>query len=191
MNKLIVRPPQEKRKFYVSGMAAELENHIISTRNGDPIGDESKGRAKRILANGEERSPLSEPDSKERAIRTLIIKSGITEDDIKKWHEYENKHCDYLLCSSRELWKIFHKNITFPKIQLTPQCFKYLDDYARSHQPPYKEFEGFKIPPYFVYDLEFDGMEFEHETDWRIYYGEPFVFSQFLNTGSKNEGFKN
>lgn len=191
MQTLTVPKPKldEEKTYYTKGIAYELEKYLME--NGiKTIGDEKAGREKRRMANGKIRTPIWEPDPETRVMRTFIIKGGISETELRDWQEYEKKHCRYLLSTTRELKHILKRQIDFPKAQWNEKLISHVMEWVRKQHPQYRKYHGLPIPPYFIYDVEFDGMEFEHALDWKIYYSNGVDLTGFLRSEGKNERWK-
>jgi hypothetical protein len=152
--------------------AGRLEQYLISKKI-DHIGDMmymwkkydyNKRMDKNIMW-----APREKYSSIDRVIRTVIIKL-LTKEALERVHANEIRN-GKLFCMKTEIQSLKRaadQNIDIPEIVGTEWTI--IKEFIKQHKPEYKrEFEGFKIPPFFFYDCEFDGIEYNHAWDWKLW----------------------
>ena len=154
-------PPQAVYCYPPDGMAGKLERHLKG-RNLHFIGDMNKW-----LKGAEGPGAFPEPSDNERATRTLHMRR-LSERDVKFWHAMERKYRQWMY-----FWVIRRsmKDVepdTPDHFNLTEQQVRDVSKFNYKNCPPLREFEGYKIPPYFLYDCDFDGMAHNHQWDWLV-----------------------
>lgn len=105
-------------------------------------------------------------DPEKRAYRTLDVMK-FSDESLRRIHAYEQAKMDRFLFLS-EMVSISKQKVDgqgFLNAEILEQVVKY----QNSKKPMLdREFLGLKIPPYFAYDLEFDGMTYQHAWDMSV-----------------------
>lgn len=101
----------------------------------------------------------------ERAYRTAWIRL-FTKESLGKIHKYEDEKMDRFMMFL-EMNKLTKERLERPKLnQDDVQRFIEVNNSCR---PKCREWMDFKLPPYFIYDCEFDGMFYHHEWDNNVW----------------------
>ena len=188
-----IEPKTEPTYWYrPETLAGKLERELFDKGFSGGFGDR-KFREKYILPNEDMRSAGLDLPENERAWRTWIVRQ-ISKDDLLKIHFFEQTKLIRFLavCEIEKMLKIKDKKLDDLQI-------KYLLQFSKNHKPKLnRSFLGYKIPPYFLYDLEFDGMDYQQEWDKNLWladgYGLPVSKSknvkESLRGGQPRSDFK-
>lgn len=140
--------------------AAMLEKNITSIPY--PLGPLDKYRNRTHSAG-------LEMERDQRAYRTVDVKR-MTKDQLQALHDYELKYMDRFLIGPGEIKKKLRIEIP-PQVFLNQVQMDYLEKFNEEHKPVLdRRFLDHLIPPYFVYDYDFDGMEYVHSWDKSVWY---------------------
>ena len=165
----LVPSPNEKRFFYkADSSSGRLERHL--SKNGIPWIGALDYREKRFMRpDGGIRWGGLDIEPGERAYRTWCIKH-LTRPGLEKIHQYENQRM-VRFALHEEMEKIAKEKIE--KIAFTQAQREHFIEFNNEHRPIFdKKFQGFSVPPYFLYDNEFDGMEYHHAWDMCVWVAE-------------------
>lgn len=161
-------PPEHKFWYKADTEKGRLERRLIDAKVFQ-IGtfDEKKYR----LDNGDTRYPGVDLNDEQRALRTSLLKN-FEMNELKQIHEFElRKYGNFL--SYGQMCKIVGRTPDASSRKWNDDLFKYLVKFNDDHRPVTdREFMGVRIPPYFYYDAEFDGMTYHHSWDNSIWYAD-------------------
>lgn len=113
-----------------------------------------------------ERAPGLDLTIESRAYRTLDIRK-FSRDEIERIHNHEKSLG--LFITFLEMKRVTSRLKVPNQFHLKPDQLDDVRKFNNSHRPlAARMFHGMRIPPYFVYDLEFDGMEYHHAWDLSV-----------------------
>jgi hypothetical protein len=155
--------PEEPANYYAESDPAEfrLESYLIS-KNIKEIGDRNAMLAWYEKTNYKRCRQIEMSDA-ERIFRTRLILKTIDEEKLINWHNNEEKAAQFLYPD------LFKKKDETETLNITPIEFRKIVTYQNYCRPVNQKFHGFDIPPYFIYDLDFDGFKFHREWDKKIF----------------------
>lgn len=172
----LIKPPTPgpTRYFYAEDSEAwKLERYLMSkeiSHIGDMMMRWNKYKLEEKIAkeipNRRDDIPVTE-----RALRTLFVKK-MNYFELEKFHKLEADHFGGLVILIVDIGLV-EKSIS-RKLDRTPfktphEQLKYVEDFNNEHRPLHEEyFEGYRVPPFFVYDCTFDGVEYHHAWDMTV-----------------------
>lgn len=154
-------------RFYVPGERGyELESYMLENKITH-IGDYAELENWYKQTNYQ-RSRAIEMPSPERTARSLAILRLADINQLLDWHKAEST-IGYFL----PLWATEVKGMR-DKIKLSDIEYNHFSRNIGKFTPKYSEFThntySHNIPPYFIYDLNFDGMTFHHSWDKNLFH---------------------
>ena len=158
-------------RFYTKPdtLAYKLEEHILSN-NIESIGEldyRDKNRDKFLTEKGGIRPASVDLSPAERRLRTVHIKK-MQKETLEKMHIKEQKIGRLFTCLEIGAFAKYHKDFIGIESLNTKQV-EAVAAFQTEHRPILEEIWGFKIPPYFIYDCKFDGMQWHHSFDWNLW----------------------
>ena len=153
--------PTPERQFYYNPetLSGKLERQLLAD-GLDSIGNE-KYREKFKSSNEELRYALLSMPDNERAWRSIWV-NKLKLDQLETLHERENQMTRFLISFEVEKW--LKVELDCPK--LTEKQWEVVIQKNKDFRPMLdRRYKQFSIPPYFIYDNEFDGMEYHHAWD--------------------------
>lgn len=165
--------PETPIRFYTEGLAARLEELLIS-KKVKQIGS-MKYREKYILKKPlfegvcDIRSAGLDMTDNQRAYRTVDIKK-LTRDELGTVQRHEQKRLTRFLIGPTEIRYIVNNHEIPDQISIDDKTLERIVLFNIRNRPPLtRKYDGLSIPPYFEYDLEFDGMDYHHAWDLLVW----------------------
>lgn len=167
-----------ERRFYSGdSIAARLESYIIANDIKE-IGDNSNDQLRAIYEikeghwKGEVRPNGLSMSTDERVYRTKDV-CFLDEENLLKMHSYEQRRMIRFLASTDEIRGVLKigRDKLPSQVKMSPDEFEQWQALTQRSKPQMQKFNGFLIPPYFIYDNNFDGMNYHHAIDsnaWKI-----------------------
>lgn len=165
---------EDKPKYFYQATTASgrLERYLIN-KGVTVIGDmnymiEKYGWLKRIDADPLWRA-VTRYAKHERAVRTILIKQ-LTKEAIDRIHKKELKNGSlYCMMSQRRAF-IDASMERVEHIELEGDDFGVVEEFDDKWRPILEEsYDGFHVPPYFIYNCNFDGILYQHTWDWNVW----------------------
>ena len=124
-------------------------------------------------------------DDSQRAYRTAdIIQLSLT--GLKTLHLYKDKRMVRFAIGPSEINPITKEKIR-NQTHLDEKQIAEIKKFNGEHKPTLtREFLGYKIPPYFWYDMEFDGMLYHHEWDMNVWNEQENFVMPLKSAGSES-----
>ena len=177
--KTIVAKPTDSYRYPEDTPAGKLERHMKISILVSIVSLQTREKYK--MENGDIRSASMEISPRDRAERTQWIKE-LKIVEMEKIHDYEQKKMTRFLFIA-EAEKILKLKIA--RVKFNPPVIDNLESFNNIHRPQCGTFQEFVIPPYFVDDLDFDGMNYHHAWDKCIWYAD-YLPDMFF---SQDDGF--
>lgn len=170
------------RRFYKGDtLAARLESYLME-KGVSEIGEASWRKTLEIKVGefaGDIRAASMEPSRKERAYRSRDVQN-LSQDQLETIIAFEQKYLPRLLIGPRQMrmiLKLTEKDLPNQTLMSEVDLEQYVKISDESNPPMKKlrDFQGFEsgpsllVPPYFVYDNSFDGMNFHHAIDRNVW----------------------
>ena len=159
--------------FYSANTDAGKLELYLRTKGIDQIGDinimAKKYQWDRRFDADPDWTPKTSMSTYERIVRTVLIKQ-MSFEGLTRIHKAEMGRAGfYSMDSEVKAFKWVNREEVFNN-SLENDEYDAVNQFNLEHRPPYKkEFEGHTIPPFFLYDCNFDPMEFHHEWDWAVW----------------------
>lgn len=161
--------PVEKRGFYRPGtMEGRLEQHLIK-KNISHIGDQNmmwdKYKCEALLEKNDMASFRWDMTPTERCQRTAHIKH-LNHFQMRELHDKEVEQAGFIYP-----WHIFAAlKLKKDELKIEGEEWAIIAEFNNAHRPPHDQtFEGFRVPPFFIYDCTFDPIEYHHAWDKNVW----------------------
>lgn len=159
------QPPQTT--WYAADTPAGKLERLLQAEGTPYIGDINHRAKHYTRPDGEIRPGGLDMEPGERAYRTYCIKQ-LTKFGLDKVHAYEQTYMNRFLLREE---MAFRAKEPINATQFTPEQREYAIDWCNSHRPIVdKRYKGLIVPPYIIYDAEFDGMDYQHSWDLCTWY---------------------
>ena len=167
---LTLSPPVKLARFYPSDTpAGRVETYLLERKIAD-IGKPAPIRYWSKKWESEEIIPPGiDMDKDSRAMRTLFVKKLGSDEQLATWHKMELDHGYWL--EFFQIKKYLEKIGGFKaeiKTKNWDAAVEQVTKFNDERRPSTWEFSGMRVPPYFIYDLSFNGMPYHHAWDKNV-----------------------
>lgn len=161
--------------YYPNTIEGRLESYMLKNNIhllGNPKWRESLTIQKGEF-NGDVRYSGLDMNSEQRCYRTIDVKK-LTLNHLERIHSYEQKYCKFFI-TGPGLWRLI-LGVDSDEIpdqrHLKSNQVEAIIKFNNDHRPICSKFNGFIVPPYFIYDCSFDGMNYHHAWDKTVWYAQ-------------------
>ena len=159
-------PDFRNRKFYFEKDPASRIEDILLAEKISGIGNLVTQQKTTDRSTGLDMAP------KERDYRTQDIWQ-LSREGLNKLHAFEQEYMNRFAIGPSEISPITGEKIKSPANILKDEALEELIKFNNEHRPIMdRKFRGIPIPPYFIYDYEFDGMCYQHAWDLSVWYAK-------------------
>lgn len=169
--------PEPRRLIYDEDTEAGKLERYLHSKNIQAIGDMMMMWNRYKWEEKMEKGLLRQHDMlpMERAIRTLFVKQ-MSFLQVDEFHKLESNYFGGLAIFILDLpliQKKIGKRLDRGPLKTTFAELEVVREFNNDHRPIYEEnFEGHRIPPFFMYDNTFDGIEYHHAWDQSVWKAE-------------------
>lgn len=183
MNPVITQEKKSNTRRFYSGdsLAARLESYLIE-KGINEIGDNANDQLRqkyeiKVGSKIGEVRPIGLAMSHEERLYRLKDICFLDEELLSKLHAYEQTRMVRFILTTDEMRGILKigRDKLPSQVKMSPEEFEGWGEVLKKSYPPMGTFKGLPIPPYFIYDLNFDGMNYHHAIDrkaWKIKHPE-------------------
>lgn len=172
-----IPPPEPRRLIYDEDTEAGKLERYLHSKNIQAIGDMMTMWNRYKWEEKMEKGLLRQHDMLpiDRAIRTLFVKQ-MSYFQMDAFHKLESEHFGGLVVFVLDLQRVqkhIGKRLDRSPLKTMFAELEVVREFNNNNRPICEEFfEGYRVPPFFMYDNTFDGIEYHHAWDQAVWKAE-------------------